>query len=169
MPALRIARRSAGPLYRQVYAQLREAILGGRLPAGARLPSTRALARTLRVSRNTILNAYEALIADALLAARQGSGTRVCSPSDKILPLAAPMRKPFDLWAALREARFPTTSACLRDPDGNPLYLLSCFASAEYPNGCSGAKRGETALSYPVRRVAGRGRSRFLPDRGTSQ
>jgi DNA-binding transcriptional regulator YhcF (GntR family) len=137
MPALRIKPQSNCPLYRQVYNQLRQAILGHKLPAGARLPSTRALARALGVSRNTVLNAYEALVADALLAARQGSCTHVSMPadkirslatpmrrpSDKVRPLATPMRRPFDLWAALREARFPITSVCLRDPDGNPLYL----------------------------------------------
>jgi DNA-binding FadR family transcriptional regulator len=123
MPALRIKPQSACSLYRQVYNQLRQAILEQELPAGARLPSTRALARTLGVSRNTVLNAYEALVADALLAARKGSGTHVSMPSDKIRSLATPMRRPFNLWAALREARFPASSACLRDPDGNPLYL----------------------------------------------
>jgi GntR family transcriptional regulator/MocR family aminotransferase len=123
MPALKIKPKSASPLYRQVYNQLRQAILEQKLSAGARLPSTRALACTLGVSRNTVLNAYEALVADALLAARKGSGTHVSMPADRIRPLATPMRRPFDLWAVLREARFPATSACLRDPDGNPLYL----------------------------------------------
>jgi DNA-binding transcriptional MocR family regulator len=78
---------------------------------------------TLGVSRNTVLKAYEALVADALLAARKGSGTHVSMPSDKIRSLATPMRTRYDLWAALREARFPATSASLRDPGGNPLYL----------------------------------------------
>ena len=123
MPDLRIKLQSACPLYRQVYNQLRQAILEQKLAPGVRLPSTRALARTLGVSRNTVLNAYEALVADALLAARKGSGTNVSMPSDKIRSRATPMRRPFDLWAALRESRFPATSACLRDPDGNPLYL----------------------------------------------
>ena len=123
MPALRVEPQSARPLYRQVYNQLRQAILEQKLPAGARLPSTRALARTLGVSRNTVLNAYEALVADALLEARKGSSTHVSMPSDKVPSLATPMRRIFDLWAAIREARFPMTSACLRDPDGNPLYV----------------------------------------------
>jgi GntR family transcriptional regulator/MocR family aminotransferase len=123
MPALKIKPKSACPLYRQVYNQVRQAILEQKLSAGTRLPSTRALACTLGVSRNTVLNAYEALVADALLAARKGSGTHVSMPVDKIRRLATPMRRPFDLWAVLREARFPATSACLRDPDGNPLYL----------------------------------------------
>ena len=123
MLTLRIKPQSACPLYRQVYNQLRQAILEQKLRAGARLPSTRALARSLGVSRNTVLNAYEALVVDALVAARKGSGTRVSMPSDKIRSLATPMRRSFDLWTALREARFPHISACLHDPDGNPLYL----------------------------------------------
>ncbi len=125
LPALRIKPQSDCPLYRQVYNQLRQAILEKELPAGARLPSTRALARTLGVSRNTILNAYEALVAETLLAARKGSGTRVSMPSDEIRSLATPLRRSFDLWAAIREARFPATSAWMHDPDGNSLYLHS--------------------------------------------
>ena len=125
MPALSIKPQSACPLYRQVYNQLRQAILEKELPAGARLLSTRALARTLGVSRNTILNAYEALVAETLLAARKGSGTRVSMPSDEIRSLATPLRRSFDLWAAIREARFPATSAWMHDPDGNSLYLHS--------------------------------------------
>jgi DNA-binding FadR family transcriptional regulator len=123
IPRLRIKAQSGSPLYRQVYNQLRQAILEQKLPAGARLPSTRALARTLGVSRNTVLNAYEALAADSLVAARQGSGTHVRIRSEEVRPLATPMRRPFDLWAAFREARFPVTSAFLCDLDGNPLYL----------------------------------------------
>ena len=123
MPALKIEAQSTWPLYRQLYNQLRQAILEQTLPAGARLPSTRALARTLGVSRNTVLNAYDALAADTLLAARRGSGTRVRRPADKIRSFATPMPMPFDLWAAFREACFPLTSASLRDPDGNLLYL----------------------------------------------
>jgi len=102
MRALKIKPESAYPLYCQLYDQLRQAILEQRLPAGTRLPSTRTLARTLGVSRNTVLNAYEALIADALLVARKGSGTHVGMP---VRSLATPIRSPFDLWATLRQAR----------------------------------------------------------------
>jgi DNA-binding transcriptional regulator YhcF (GntR family) len=123
MPVVRIEPESARPMYQQIYNQLRQAILEGELPVGARLPSTRDLARRLGVSRNTVLNAYEALAADALVVAHRGSDTRVGTPSDKVRSLATPVRRPFDLWAALREARFPATSAGLRDPDGNPLYV----------------------------------------------
>ncbi len=47
----------------------------GESPAGVRLPSTRALAQRLGVSRNTVLSAYDELAAEGRLAARVGSGT----------------------------------------------------------------------------------------------
>jgi len=119
----RIEPESACPMYRQIYNELRQAILKGKLAPGTRLPSTRDLSRRLGVSRNTVLNAYEALAVDELVVARKGSGTRVGMPSDKVRPLATPMRRPFDLWAALREARFPAASAFLDDPDENPVYV----------------------------------------------
>jgi DNA-binding transcriptional regulator YhcF (GntR family) len=121
--ALRIEPQSACPLYLQLYNQLRQAILEQKLPVGTRLPSTRAMACTFGLSRNTVLNAYEALIGDGLLIARKGSGTHVSLPSDTIRSLATPMLRTFDLWAALREARFPATSVFLGDPDGNRLYV----------------------------------------------
>lgn len=123
MLTLRIKPKSACPLYRQLYNQLRQSILEQKLPAGARLPSTRMLARALGVSRNTVLNTYDSLVADALIVARKGSGTHVSMASDAVQPLATPIRPPFDLWAALREALFPAASVWLHDPEGNPVYV----------------------------------------------
>jgi DNA-binding transcriptional MocR family regulator len=123
LTALRIEPQSEYSLHRQIYQQLRQAILEQEVPAGTRLPSTRALARTLGVSRNTVLTAYEALVEDELLIARQGSGTLVRVPSEKVRPNVIPICPTFDLWAALRGALFPVASASLRDPDGNPLYV----------------------------------------------
>ena len=60
-------------LYRQLYEQLRGAILDGRLPAGSRVPSSRAMAGQLGVARNTVLAAVEQLAAEGFLEARQGS------------------------------------------------------------------------------------------------
>jgi len=61
----------------RVYRALREAIVDGRLPAGHRLPATRALAADLGVSRNSVATAYERLVAEGYLSARVGSGTFV--------------------------------------------------------------------------------------------
>jgi GntR family transcriptional regulator / MocR family aminotransferase len=70
------------PLYQQVYAHLRSSILSGELKGGVKLPSTRALAEELSVSRNTILNAYRQLMAEGYLESTHGSGTYVA----QILP-----------------------------------------------------------------------------------
>jgi GntR family transcriptional regulator/MocR family aminotransferase len=76
------------PLYQQVYANLRSSILSGKLKAGMKLPSTRALAEELNVSRNTILNAYRQLMAEGYLETIEGSGTYVAriSPDNLLTP-----------------------------------------------------------------------------------
>jgi GntR family transcriptional regulator/MocR family aminotransferase len=58
---------------------LRDAIRAGRLPAGEKLPSTRALAKDIGVARGTVLAAYEQLAAEGYLTSRQGAPTRVAA------------------------------------------------------------------------------------------
>jgi GntR family transcriptional regulator / MocR family aminotransferase len=65
------------PLHRQLYTVVKQAILGGHLRPGASLPSTRLLARDLRVSRTTVLSAFDQLTAEGYLEGKMGSGTRV--------------------------------------------------------------------------------------------
>src|SRR6185295_8509348 len=67
----------AGPLYSQIYRALRAEILARRLAPGTRLPSTRALASDLGVSRNVAMLAYEQLLGEGYAEARTGSGTIV--------------------------------------------------------------------------------------------
>jgi GntR family transcriptional regulator / MocR family aminotransferase len=74
--------RSAGqPLRAQLEASLREAIRGGRLRAGERLPSSRELARALGVSRGMVQDCYGQLLAEGYLTSRTGSATRVADVS----------------------------------------------------------------------------------------
>jgi GntR family transcriptional regulator/MocR family aminotransferase len=68
------------PRQRQVILRLKQAILAGRLPAGDRLPASRALALELGVSRNTVLIAYEQLAAEGYVVADR-QGTRVAALS----------------------------------------------------------------------------------------
>src|SRR5262249_51457970 len=68
---------SPDPLHRQIYLNLRNAILAGRISPGAQIPSSRDLARELGVARNTVLNAVEQLIAEGYLQGEHGSGTYV--------------------------------------------------------------------------------------------
>jgi GntR family transcriptional regulator/MocR family aminotransferase len=66
-----------GDLARQIYRQIRQAILDGTLARGTRLPATRDLASRLSVSRNTVSVAYEWLTAEALISGRHGAGSFV--------------------------------------------------------------------------------------------
>ena len=68
---------SAEPLHRQLYDALRDAVLSGHLRPGARLASTRAMAADLGVSRNTVMAAFEQLLAEGYLEGRVGAGTFV--------------------------------------------------------------------------------------------
>ena len=73
-----------------VFERLRQGILTGTLPTGARLPPTRALAAELGVARQTVVLAYERLSAEGYVRARTGSGTYVAAD----LPDAAPAPVP---------------------------------------------------------------------------
>src|SRR5262245_4803649 len=64
----------------QVEHALREAIRLGRLPSGSTMPPSRALASELRLSRSVVVEAYDQLVAEGYLVARQGSATRVGGP-----------------------------------------------------------------------------------------
>ncbi len=72
-----VDRGSATPLYRQLYQAYRDAVTERRLRAGERLPSTRALAEELGVSRLPVIEAFEQLLAEGYFEARVGVGTFV--------------------------------------------------------------------------------------------
>src|SRR5262245_10539979 len=72
-------REATGPLHRRVYLALKAKIRDGGLGPAARVPSTRALARDLRVSRNTVMLAYEQLAAEGYLVSRQRGATSVAA------------------------------------------------------------------------------------------
>src|SRR6201999_3827912 len=74
---VRLDRSRRQPLRAQLEASLREAIRGGRLRAGERLPSSRVLARELGVSRGMIQECYGQLLAEGYLTSQTGSATRV--------------------------------------------------------------------------------------------
>jgi len=92
--------RGSPPLWYQVAVGLRVAIARGRLGPGARVPSTRTLARQLGVSRTTVMTAYDDLAARGLLQGRTGNGSYVVP--------AAPRRR---------------SAAWFEDPSGTRLRL----------------------------------------------
>jgi GntR family transcriptional regulator/MocR family aminotransferase len=84
LAAAPLERGSATPLFRQLYAYLKDAILAGTLGAGAQLPPTRELCALLGVSRQTVLASYDQLMAEGYLSGTVGKGTFV----HRSLPLA---------------------------------------------------------------------------------
>ena len=135
--------RSGGvPLRAQLEDQFRRAIRSGRLAAGDRVPSSRALATALGVSRGLAQECYAQLLAEGYLVSRGGSVTRVATAAVRSEPARhAPPRAPLRLaadfasgvpdlalapredWAwAIREAcrTAPNTDFNYGDPQGSP-------------------------------------------------
>jgi GntR family transcriptional regulator / MocR family aminotransferase len=76
---LTLDRTRAEPLRVQLERELREAIRSGRLAAGERLPSSRAMAAELGISRGLVIECYSQLQAEGFLTSRTGSATRVAA------------------------------------------------------------------------------------------
>lgn len=129
------------PLHEQIERSIREDVRAGRLAAGSRLPSSRALAAELGISRGVVSEAYGQLAAEGYLLARQGAPVRVAHsvrgaaapvPSPSLLPSHAYRLDPGlpdlagfprDRWlrslrAAWREA--PIDAVDYPDPRGVP-------------------------------------------------
>ena len=96
--AIDLPARGSRELLRALHAQLRSAILDGRLQPGVRLPPTRALAGACGVSRNTVVAAYDLLLSEGYLLARRGAGTYVAD----VLPGRRERKAPARVAAADR-------------------------------------------------------------------
>jgi GntR family transcriptional regulator/MocR family aminotransferase len=119
--------RLGAPLFRQLYAGIRDAVLGGRLPAGSRLPPSRGLAAELGVSRNTVLLAYDQLGAEGYVEAEPRSGVRVAGavtlPPPRRPAVSAPDPRPASprlssRGSAIARAGLPGSSG--REPAPRP-------------------------------------------------
>lgn len=131
------------PLRTQLEQQFRAAIRSGRLGAGERVPSSRALSAALGLSRGLVQECYAQLQAEGYLVTRGGSATRVAAtatgararPGDPARPpqrrLAADFASgvpdlslaPREAWAwAVREAcrSAPNAEFAYGDPAGSP-------------------------------------------------
>lgn len=89
---IRIDARAGETLQQQIYAELRRAILRGVATPGMRLPSSRALAEDLGVSRTTAILALEQLFAEGYVTARRGAGVFVATDLPDDPPFLAPGR-----------------------------------------------------------------------------
>lgn len=112
-----------GPLFRQLHRAMRAGILDGTIPAGTRLPATRALATELGLSRTTVLLAYEQLAAEGYLDGRRGSGSFVQPPLAQPPARASAARAPTTLAAPATAApRLAPFGRLLMDGRSRPIF-----------------------------------------------
>ena len=125
---LPVERNSGVPIHRQVSEGLRRAILDGLLRPGQRVPSTRALAVELGVSRLPVLSAYDQLLHEGYLTARIGSGTFVgAALPDDLLRSSAPLAR-----TVTRRVSHPPPRA--RDYGGLVPFRMSLPALDQFPH-----------------------------------
>ena len=132
--AWEVDRGSGTPLFRQVYLEIRSAILSQRLPPGTKLPSTRELASRLRLARASVVSAYEQLLAEGYLAGKVGSGTYISSdlpepierrsPKRAEQPVAKPPRLP------VRAKALEEVGASTAESDHGPFNTGRCSVDA---------------------------------------
>lgn len=113
------------PMYQQLFDQIAERVRSGAWPPGYRLPATRALARGLGAHRNTVVRAYEELVATGHLESVVGRGTFVAERGGaSAVPLRSVGERAELPWASL------TASAC----DVEPLQRLDRFRRDAMPS-----------------------------------
>jgi DNA-binding transcriptional MocR family regulator len=100
------------PLYRRLVDLVERAVSDGSVPSGARLPPERDLARTLRLSRTTVVNAYRELESRGLVRGYVGRGTFVCAQPD---PGSAPFAWRGKVSAAALQSGSTTVRDLVRD------------------------------------------------------
>jgi DNA-binding transcriptional MocR family regulator len=131
---IRLDSKAAGTLQHQIYAGVRRAILDGVVAPGTRLPSSRALATDLGISRTTSILAPEQLLAEGYPPPRQGSGT-TCPRLPTIFHASAvrPWRGKRRCRRAARLRRgAPRRGACRAHPEPSGWARLpsTCFRCA---------------------------------------
>jgi GntR family transcriptional regulator / MocR family aminotransferase len=151
---LRLERRAAVPLRLQLERELRRAVQSGRLLSGSAMPSTRALAADLGVSRGVVVEAYEQLLAEGYLSATHGSATRVAArrahTDSVVAPEPATPVPRFDLRPGLPDLSLFPRRAWL-------LSMRRALASApngafDYPD-ARGVEQARIALATYVNRA----------------
>ncbi|GAA2472478.1 PLP-dependent aminotransferase family protein [Terrabacter carboxydivorans] len=174
---LHVTLTGTGDLTAQIYAQVRSAVLDGRLAGGDRVPASRDLAASLGVSRGTVTAAYDRLLAEELLESRRGAGTFVASgcvpPVDSSRQARPGAVAPTPLWGTSGEAA-PGPAGAVHDfsvgvPDESlfPLATWRRLVSGTLRRGRlsvgtydgPGGAAGGSRLEAEIARYAGRSRS----------
>ena len=150
-------------MHRQIYGTLRRYILGGQIPAHTLLPSTRSLAEDLKVGRNTVIAAYDQLLAEGFLEARTGSGTWVAPILQRPDPMSPAHPLPFRPERLSRRGRTivdgaTATAQCRRHqlPPRRARQRVVPVLDLEQPAGAQRAQPRREPAGLPVLRRASR-------------
>lgn len=135
-PFLMLDESSVVPLYRQIYENVRREILRGKMVSGTRLPASRVLAKQLNVSRLTVVNAFEQLLAEGYLEGKTGAGTFVASkiPED-LLQIAQAEKKNKSLETANEKVKISEFAARLNETQTRVSRFQSSLQSLPFKNG----------------------------------
>ena len=117
MTELNIPLRDGQHLYEEIYEYIRDAIRTGQLKKGERLPSSRSLARQLNVARSTVVLAYDQLLSEGYIEARQGSGCYVLGADGLVMTgLPAEHTEDFRPFPAVTETKSGAADSAQTDP-----------------------------------------------------
>jgi len=124
-----------GSVARRIGEAIKAQIASGTYGPGARLPSTRALAAELGVSRTTVTAAYEQLLAEGYLETRQGARAQVAQGLQPRAPGPAPVPSPAPVHLSAYARRVAGFAATASPPDGRLAidFRYGDLASADFP------------------------------------
>ncbi|NQU57692.1 MAG: PLP-dependent aminotransferase family protein, partial [Rhodospirillales bacterium] len=166
--SLGLERSGAVALHRQLYEQIRDLILSGRMAVGSRLPSSRALAHDLGVSRNTVVAAFDQLFAEGYIDSHVGCGSFVSlelpamTPYGQSSPARAGQRKrgmskrgqALGALHATSKVRNPAFSPGLPDTENFPFEAWTRLMSRTWRHpDASLLNSGDPAGYFPLRRA----------------
>lgn len=126
---------------KQIYYAIREKILAGELHAGEALPPYRELSQDLAVSKNTVLSAYDMLVAEGMLRSVAGSGFYVAAGVRRLPP---PVLAPPPQSAALTDLIIP--DGTINFDNGCP--ALELFPRAKWSRALSAAMAEAPAAAF---------------------
>jgi len=129
-----VDRASDTPLFRQVYLQIRSAILLRTLSPGTKLPSTRELASRLGLARGSVISAYDQLLAEGYLSAKVGSGTHISSDLPEPIERRSPNRTKQPIGripqVSVRARALENVIAFMAESDPRPFNTGRCSVDA---------------------------------------
>ncbi len=147
-------------LAEQIYRSFREAVRSGLLVSGTRLPSTRRLAASLDVARNTVNAAYDLLEAEGIITLKTGAAPRITeglppegSPGTRVAPRIRTelSRRGLAMSANVRGDAWANRHGTLQP--GAP--ALDCFPYEEWARCLRRAARMERSADLQYRNYSG--------------